>query len=417
MAILSIPDKQVTITDPVEIRRFFNERGLFFDQWFCDATFDDTATQEEILAAYDKDLKPFMQQGGYLTADVISINRLTENYDAIRAKFLSEHTHSEDEIRFFVDGQGLFWFNLETEPVFNLLCEKGDLISVPAGTKHWFDAGAVNPFVKAIRIFIDMSGWVPEYTASGLEQRFQDFQIPLKHPVKYILTDIEGTTTSIDFVYTVLFPYFREHINELRTMENHPEVQQAFAQTIALAASEDGLHISGTDAILETLLRWSNEDRKITPLKTLQGILWEKGYAAGSIRGHVYPEVADCLKAWKENGLELGVFSSGSVAAQKLIFGYSESGDLTPYFSHYFDTTTGGKRDSSTYQLISERIAKAAHNILFLSDVTAELEAAQAAGFQTVQLVRPGTSAQWNRFVPNFEALKKMIQIESSSFS
>jgi 1,2-dihydroxy-3-keto-5-methylthiopentene dioxygenase len=141
-------------------------------------TFDDCATQEDILTAYEKDLKPFMEEGGYLTADVISINSLTENYEAIRAKFLAEHTHSEDEIRFFVDGQGLFWFNMENEPVFNLLCQRGDLISVPAGTKHWFDAGESDPFVKAIRIFIDMSGWVPEYTQSGVEQNFTQFTVP-----------------------------------------------------------------------------------------------------------------------------------------------------------------------------------------------------------------------------------------------
>lgn len=177
MAILSIPEKNIEIRNPEEIRTFFNARGIFFDQWTCDVKFDDTASQDEILHAYEKDLKPFMEQGGYLTADVISINRLTENYDAIRAKFLAEHTHSEDEIRFFVDGQGLFWFNLENEPIFNLLCQKGDLISVPAGTKHWFDAGEIDPFVKAIRIFIDMSGWVPHYTSSGVEQKFVDFKI------------------------------------------------------------------------------------------------------------------------------------------------------------------------------------------------------------------------------------------------
>ena len=177
MAILSIPEKNFRTNDAAEIKRFFNERGIFFEQWSCDVVFDDTAKQEEILAAYAKDLNPFMANGGYQTADVISINKLTENYEAIRAKFLAEHTHSEDEIRFFVDGQGLFWFNLETEPVFNLLCEKGDLISVPAGTKHWFDAGESEPFVKAIRIFIDMSGWVPHYTASGLEKQFEDFKI------------------------------------------------------------------------------------------------------------------------------------------------------------------------------------------------------------------------------------------------
>ncbi len=178
MAILSIPNQQVQVTDPQEIRVFMNDRGIFFDQWFCDVEFEDHASTEEILAAYHSDLDPFMKNGGYQTADVISINSLTENYEAIRAKFLAEHTHSEDEIRFFVDGQGLFWFHLENEDVFNLLCERGDLISVPAGTKHWFDAGETHPFVKAIRIFIDMSGWIPQYTESSLEQQFKDFNFP-----------------------------------------------------------------------------------------------------------------------------------------------------------------------------------------------------------------------------------------------
>lgn len=176
MAILSIPDQQFTEKDPAKIKAFFNERDLFFDQWVADVHFSDTATPDEILAAYKKDLDPFMQAGGYQTADVITINHLTENYEAIRTKFLAEHTHSEDEIRFFVDGKGLFWFNMEGQPIFNLLCEKGDLISVPAGTKHWFDAGEFNPFVKAIRIFIDMSGWVPEYTNSGTEIKYIDFK-------------------------------------------------------------------------------------------------------------------------------------------------------------------------------------------------------------------------------------------------
>ncbi|MFN5636914.1 MAG: 1,2-dihydroxy-3-keto-5-methylthiopentene dioxygenase [Flavobacteriales bacterium] len=173
MAILTIPDEQRVISSPDEIGAFLNQNGIFFDQWTCSVVFDDRASQEEILTAYSKDLKPFMERGGYLTADVISINSLTENYEAIRAKFLAEHTHSEDEIRFFVDGQGHFWFNLEGTPVFNVLCQKGDLISVPAGTKHWFDAGVNSPFVKAIRIFIDQSGWIPEYTQSGIDQKYR----------------------------------------------------------------------------------------------------------------------------------------------------------------------------------------------------------------------------------------------------
>jgi len=178
MAILSIPDKHLQVTHTEEIRSFFNERNIFFDQWSCEVDFSNNATEEEIISAYSKDLEPYMEQGGYLTADVISIHSQTENYSAIRAKFLAEHIHTEDEIRFFVDGKGLFWFNLENEPVFNLLCERGDLISVPAGTKHWFDAGATNPFVKAIRIFIDTSGWVPHYTDSAIEQKYSEFKLP-----------------------------------------------------------------------------------------------------------------------------------------------------------------------------------------------------------------------------------------------
>ncbi len=172
MAVLTIPKENKVINNPHEISSFFEERSIYFDQWECDVEFDDTASQDEILAAYEIDLKSFMEKGGYQTADVISINKLTENYEALRAKFLAEHTHSEDEIRFFVDGKGEFWFHLDTGEVFCLLCEKGDLISVPAGTKHWFDAGKENPFVKAIRIFIDRSGWVPHYTDSKIELEY-----------------------------------------------------------------------------------------------------------------------------------------------------------------------------------------------------------------------------------------------------
>jgi 1,2-dihydroxy-3-keto-5-methylthiopentene dioxygenase len=178
MAILSIPDQGVQLHEPLQIKAFLADHGVFFEQWECPVYFDDTASQEEILEAYAKDLKPFMENGGYQTADVISINALTPNYDQIRAKFLAEHIHDEDEIRFFVDGQGLFWFHLSGAPIFNVLCQRGDLISVPTGTKHWFDAGPENPFVKAIRIFTDITGWTPHYTASGIEVKYQHFKAP-----------------------------------------------------------------------------------------------------------------------------------------------------------------------------------------------------------------------------------------------
>ena len=178
MAILSIPDEAAQINDPLQIKTYLAQYGVFFDQWTCAIQFSDDASQEEILAAYAENLKPFMENGGYQSADVISIHALTPNYDQIRAKFLAEHTHDEDEIRFFVDGQGLFWFHLQGAPVFNVLCQRGDLISVPTGTKHWFDAGATSPFVKAIRIFTDMTGWTPHYTHSGLETQYKNFKAP-----------------------------------------------------------------------------------------------------------------------------------------------------------------------------------------------------------------------------------------------
>lgn len=409
MAILSIPEQNITITDPSAIRKYFNERNLFFDQWECDVVFDDNATQEQILAAYAKDLNPFMENGGYQTADVINMTPEMDNYKAIRAKFLSEHTHSEDEIRFFVDGQGIFWFNLESEPVFNLLCERGDLISVPAGTKHWFDAGASRPFVKAIRIFIDMSGWVPHYTESKVDQQFSGFKIPLKNEVKYILTDIEGTTSSITFVTQTLFPYFNQRIDSLRELTHLPEVQHAFEETKKLAADLDNQQIDSVDEIISKLTEWSLADRKITPLKALQGIIWNEGYKNGALKGHVYADVKPMFQKWNSEGRKIGIFSSGSIAAQKLIFGYSEAGDLTPFFSNYFDTTTGGKRETETYSKISTELNIAPANILFLSDIVEELVAAKVAGFQTIQLVRAGNTPNWDKTVANFNEVDQLI--------
>lgn len=173
MAVLNIPDQQFSTRNPNEIRKFLNERGVIFEQWEANKPLDKTADQQTVLDAYAHVLYPYMEKNGYQTVDVININNETPNYEAVRAKFLSEHRHTEDEVRFFVDGQGYFWFNLENEtPVFNVLCEAGDLISVPNGTAHWFDAGKENPHVKAIRMFIDTSGWVPHYTTSGVDAQY-----------------------------------------------------------------------------------------------------------------------------------------------------------------------------------------------------------------------------------------------------
>ena len=222
---------------------------------------------------------------------------------------------------------------------------------------------------------------------------------------KFILTDIEGTTTSISFVADELFPYFREHITELLDLKSNPVVAEAFAETVRLAEEQDNEILTSDDDIIWKLRHWSLEDRKITPLKTLQGVLWDTGYKNGSLKGHVYSDVAPQLEEWAEQGIELGVFSSGSIAAQKLIFGYSLAGDLTPCFSAYFDTTTGGKRETETYSKIAGILNFPANEILFLSDVVEELQAAKEAGFQTIQLVRPGTEANWPLVAADFSEI------------
>ena len=173
MASLRIPDKNVTLRDPSAVRKFLDVRGIVHERWSANRTLPVDATNEQVLAAYDHLLKPFMDKGGYQAADVINVDGYTPNLAGIREKFLREHTHSEDEVRVFVEGQGFFWFHKEgrDDEVFALLCEQGDLISVPANTKHWFDLGDP-PKVRAIRIFTDQAGWVPHYTNSEIDQRY-----------------------------------------------------------------------------------------------------------------------------------------------------------------------------------------------------------------------------------------------------
>ena len=172
MAILEIPDQDLVISDSQAIRAWLKDRGVVYDQWEAAVKFGPEANQETILAAYAHVLRPYMEAHGYQVADVINISPETPNLEAIRTKFLSEHTHTEDEVRFFVEGKGYFWFNLDgDEPIFAVLCEAGDLLSVPAGARHWFDMGAC-PNVKVIRIFIDQAGWVPHYTESGIDKAY-----------------------------------------------------------------------------------------------------------------------------------------------------------------------------------------------------------------------------------------------------
>jgi enolase-phosphatase E1 len=198
-------------------------------------------------------------------------------------------------------------------------------------------------------------------------------------PVSAILTDIEGTTSSISFVKDVLFPYARRALpGFVREHSQEPEVRRWLDQV----ATEHG-SICSDDVIVETLQGWIDQDRKHTALKALQGLIWEAGYRDADFTAHIYPDAAPALREWHAQGYPLYVYSSGSVPAQKLFFGHSDAGDLTPLISGWFDTEIGGKRDADSYRTIAERIGLAPENILFLSDVVEELEAAREAGLQT----------------------------------
>lgn len=200
-----------------------------------------------------------------------------------------------------------------------------------------------------------------------------------------ILTDIEGTTSSISFVHDVLFPYAKAALPEfVREHRREPGVEALLEQVREAIREPD----AGTERVIEVLLGWIGEDRKATPLKALQGIVWERGYRDGDFTGHVFDDAARNLRRWHEAGLPIYVYSSGSVQAQELLFRHSDAGDLTPLFAGYFDTRIGPKREQHSYAAIAKDVGLPPGDILFLSDVAAELDAAAAADMRTIQLVR-----------------------------
>lgn len=221
--------------------------------------------------------------------------------------------------------------------------------------------------------------------------------------IQAILTDIEGTTSSLSFVKDVLFPYARERMGEfIRQHAQEPAVQHELEEVRRLSDPN-----MSTEQVINQLIRWIDEDKKITPLKSLQGMIWRNGYKKGDFKGHMYEDAVRHLKKWKQAGLRLYVFSSGSVQAQKLLFGHTAYGDLTPLFSGYFDTTLGGKRAAESYRKIAAAIGIAPADILFLSDIEEELDAAQAAGMRVRWLVRDGVPdpKATHRQVVNFDAI------------
>ncbi|OBS10232.1 2,3-diketo-5-methylthio-1-phosphopentane phosphatase [Acidihalobacter prosperus] len=203
--------------------------------------------------------------------------------------------------------------------------------------------------------------------------------------IRAVITDIEGTTSSLAFVKDTLFPYAAQALPDfVRRHGDDPEVAALLAEAAAEAGVEQG------PAVVDTLLGWIREDRKATPLKALQGLIWAEGYADGRLRGHVYADAARRLRAWHAAGLRLYIYSSGSVRAQQLLFAHTAFGDLTPLFDGYFDTRIGGKREAASYRGIAAALTLPPAEMLFLSDVCAELDAAREAGLQTRQLLREG---------------------------
>ena len=202
--------------------------------------------------------------------------------------------------------------------------------------------------------------------------------------IRAIVTDIEGTTSSLSFVKDVLFPYSRERMADFVIKHGADPTVRKLLDDVRKAADKN-LDEGG---IIEQLVRWIDQDKKITPLKALQGMIWEDGYKQGHFTGHIYDDAVRHLKEWKEQGIRLYVFSSGSVQAQKLLFGHTEYGDLTPLFSGYFDTATSAKKEPAAYRAIAKAIGLNPGEILYLSDIKAELDAAREAGMETVWLVR-----------------------------
>ena len=228
----------------------------------------------------------------------------------------------------------------------------------------------------------------------------------LKESITAVLLDIEGTTTPIDFVYKVLFPYARAHVKDyLEAHLKSKELQPDIASLLEENAEDSGRGLEPpllvgpaervTADALTAYIHWlMDADRKTTALKSIQGKIWNDGYQRGDLRGEVFEDVPRAFKRWREQGREICIYSSGSVLAQKLLFSHTKAGDLTPFISDYFDTNLGAKRDPESYRRIIARLEGSPSDIVFVSDVVAELDAARSAGLEAVLCVRPGNEPQ-----------------------
>ncbi|HSO74767.1 MAG TPA: acireductone synthase [Blastocatellia bacterium] len=224
---------------------------------------------------------------------------------------------------------------------------------------------------------------------------------PINPPVNTVLLDIEGTTTPIDFVYKVLFPYARAHAEEFIALHRSELVDDVGrlirenADDIARGLNPPSVSSSAGVKKLAAYVRWlMDQDRKATPLKSLQGKIWQAGYDTGELHSQVFEDVPPAFKRWSEQGKDICIYSSGSVLAQKLLFANTEAGDLTPFIRGYFDTNTGPKGEAESYRRIGEALKLRPSAMVFVSDVISELEAARIAGVETSLCLRPGNHSQ-----------------------
>lgn len=226
----------------------------------------------------------------------------------------------------------------------------------------------------------------------------------MNQEIKAIVTDIEGTTSSLSFVKDTLFPYAYKNLPDF-VLDNEDKISALLDDVREIERNPD----LSIEEVIEVLLRYIDEDKKITPLKTLQGMIWKEGYKAGELVGHIYDDALVGLKRWKDQGIDLYIYSSGSVPAQKMLFGHTNVGDINALFSGYFDTTTGGKKDLESYIKIAAEIGLPAQEILFLSDCVEEISAAAAAGMNVVILDRDGTAldALGHNIVQDFDDILK----------
>lgn len=228
--------------------------------------------------------------------------------------------------------------------------------------------------------------------------------------LKCILMDIEGTTSAIDFVHKVLFPYASQKLQSFILSHIHDPPIQDILFKAASALNINDLNEETIPDLVKGLKSWIDQDLKHPALKALQGYIWEAGYKQQDYTGHIYDDVLPNWQLWRTRNLKLAIYSSGSIKAQKLLYQHTEYGDLTAYLSAYFDTTTGPKKQQASYKKIADILELNTEEILFLSDAEQELSAAQEAGMQTIQIVRPGTpSSEKFATASDFNAISETI--------